>query len=106
MSTTREPCHAPVLVAETLRLLDPQAGETWVDCTVGVGGHARLIAERLGERGRLVGLDQDPTMLDLARPRLAGLPVALVHAAFDQLADVLRDERVTADGVLADLGIS
>jgi 16S rRNA (cytosine1402-N4)-methyltransferase len=98
--------HVPVLPAEVLHWLDPQPGQVVVDCTVGAGGHARLIAERIVPGGRLIGLDQDPAMLHLARPRLAGLPVTLVHAAFDQLADVLRDERVVADGVLADLGIS
>src|SRR5207249_4644258 len=72
MSADRQPRHAPVLPAETLRLLDPRPGETWVDCTLGAGGHARLIAEKLGDSGRLVGLDQDPTMMELARPRLAG----------------------------------
>jgi 16S rRNA (cytosine1402-N4)-methyltransferase len=103
MTTAR---HVPVLPAEVLHWLDPQPGQTIVDCTVGGGGHARLIAERLGPTGRLIGLDQDPAMLELARPRLAGLPVTLVHAAFDQLADVLRDAGATADGFLADLGVS
>ena len=107
MSAPPEPRHAPVLPAEVVRLLDPKPGETWVDCTVGGGGHARLIAERLGETGRLVGLDQDPTMLDLARPRLAGLRVELVHANFDQLPGVLTNLGITAvDGVLADLATS
>src|SRR5436309_10613054 len=107
MSPTPEPRHVAVLPAEVVRLLDPQPGQTWVDCTVGGGGHSRLIAERLGPDGRLVGLDQDPTMLELARPRLAGLPVSLVHANFDQLPDVLRNLGIdTVDGVLADLGFS
>src|SRR3954466_11981468 len=96
MSATREPRHAPVLPAEVLRLLDPKPGETWVDCTVGGGGHARLIAERLGDTGRLIGLDQDPTMLDRARPKLTGLPVELVHANFDQLAVVLNNQGIDA----------
>ena len=101
------PRHTPVLAAEVVRLLDPQPGETWVDCTVGGGGHTRLIAERIGPGGRVIGLDQDPGMLELARPTLAGLPVELVHASFDQLVEVLGQrglERV--DGVLADLGFS
>jgi 16S rRNA (cytosine1402-N4)-methyltransferase len=107
MSPDREPRHAPVLPAETLRLLDPQPGQTWVDCTVGAGGHTRLIAEKIGPTGRLIGLDQDPTMLDLARPRLAGLPVTLVHANFDQLPGVLANLGVEAvDGVFADLGFA
>jgi 16S rRNA (cytosine1402-N4)-methyltransferase len=99
-----------VLAAEVLRLLDPQPGQTWVDCTVGGGGHSRLIAEKLGPGGRLIGLDQDPTMLELARPRLAGLPgveVTLVHANFDQLPGVLANLGVeSVDGVLADLGFA
>jgi 16S rRNA (cytosine1402-N4)-methyltransferase len=78
-----------------------------VDATIGGGGHARLIAEKLAERGRLIGLDQDPTMLELARPRLEGLPVTLVHANFDQLSDVLENLGIAAvDGVLADLGFA
>jgi 16S rRNA (cytosine1402-N4)-methyltransferase len=105
MSPDREPRHQPVLAAETLRLLNPGVGEIWVDCTVGVGGHTRLIAEKLGITGQLIGLDQDPTMLDLARARLSGLPIALVHANFDQLVEVLTNLGIAAvDGVLADLG--
>ena len=105
MSPEREPRHLAVLPAETLRLLDPRPGEIWVDCTVGVGGHARLIAEKLEPGGRLIGLDQDPTMLDIARAKLSGLPVTLIHANFDQLADVLANVGIAAvDGVLADLG--
>ncbi len=97
--------HVPVLPAEVLQFLDPQPGQTVVDATVGAGGHARLIAERLGPSGRLIGLDRDATMLDLARPRLDGLPVTLVRANFDRLGDVLDDLGIAAvDGVLADLG--
>jgi 16S rRNA (cytosine1402-N4)-methyltransferase len=110
MSPDREVRHVSVLPAEVLRLLDPQPGETWVDCTVGGGGHARLIAEKLGPTGRLIGLDQDLMMLDRARPRLAGLPIAqitLVHANFDQLPEILRNLEINAaDGVLADLGFA
>jgi 16S rRNA (cytosine1402-N4)-methyltransferase len=96
-----------VLADDLVRLLDPRPGETWVDGTTGGGGHARLIAERLGPAGRLIGLDQDPTMLELARPRLAGLSVTLVHANFDQLAEVLAGQGITAvDGVYADLGFA
>jgi 16S rRNA (cytosine1402-N4)-methyltransferase len=98
--------HVAVLPAEVLRLLAPAPGETIVDCTVGLGGHSHLLAERVGPTGRVVGLDCDQAMLDLARPRLAGLPVTLVHASFDNLRVVLDElgfHRV--DGVLADLGV-
>lgn len=98
--------HVPVLATEVLDLLAPAAGETWVDCTVGVGGHATLIAQRLMPGGRLIGLDRDSAMLELARPRLTGLPVTLVQAAFDQIDAALADQGISAvDGVLADLGI-
>src|SRR6476661_8950617 len=110
MAPEREVRHVAVLPGAVLRLLDPKPGETWVDGTVGGGGHARLIAEKLGPTGRLIGLDQDPMMLDRARPRLAGLPVTqitLVHANFDQLPEVLRNLGINAaDGVLADLGFA
>ena len=105
MSPPPEPRHASVLPAETLRLLAPQPGETWVDATVGAGGHARRIAEAVGPTGRVIGLDQDPAMLALARPRLAELPVELIHANFDQLPEVLANLGLEhVDGVLADLG--
>ena len=101
-----EPRHVSVLPDEALAALDPRPGQVFVDATVGVGGHARLLAERLGPTGRLIGLDRDASMLDLARPRLDGLPVTLVHANFDALPDVLGRLGVTAvDGVLADLGV-
>jgi len=101
------PRHVPVLAEEVIRLADPQPGETWVDCTVGGGGHSRLIVERIGPSGRLIGLDQDPGMLDKARPQLEGLPATLVHANFDQLAGTLeRNGLSQVNGVLADLGFA
>lgn len=107
MSPTPEPAHVPVLPTETLRLLDPKPGETWADCTTGAAGHGRLIAERIGPAGRLVGLDQDPTMLAHARRRLDGFPATLVHANFDQLGEVLANLGIgRIDGVLADLGFA
>ncbi|MGL4555513.1 MAG: 16S rRNA (cytosine(1402)-N(4))-methyltransferase RsmH [Gemmataceae bacterium] len=98
--------HVSVLPREVLRWLDPRPGQLLADCTTGVGGHARLLAERVAPGGRVIGLDQDAAMLGLARPRLEGLPVTLVHAPFDQLPRVLREQGVERlDGVLADLGV-
>lgn len=100
--------HVAVLPAEVLAALDPQPGQTMVDATVGAGGHARLLADRLGPEGRLIGLDQDPAMLELARARLEGSParVDLVQSNFDRLRQVLDELGIEAvDGVLADLGI-
>src|SRR6516164_3898954 len=101
------PRHVSVLPAEVLKYLAPAPGQTLVDATVGGGGHSRLLAERLGPAGRVIGLEQDPAMLDLARPRLEGLPVTLVRSNFGRLPEVLDELGVGAvDGVLADLGVS
>lgn len=98
--------HLPVMPVEVLELLAPAEGEVWVDCTVGAGGHTALMAQKVAPSGRLIGLDRDVAMLELARPRLVNLPVTLVQASFDQLSDILLSLRVEkVDGVLADLGI-
>jgi 16S rRNA (cytosine1402-N4)-methyltransferase len=95
-----------VLPAEVLQFLEPAPGQIVVDATVGAGGHTRLLAERVVPGGRVIGLDRDPAMLDLARPRLTRLPVTLVRADFDQFRRVLDDLGIAAvDAVLADLGV-
>jgi 16S rRNA (cytosine1402-N4)-methyltransferase len=100
------PHHVSVLPAEVLAALDPRPGQVFVDATVGAGGHSRLLAERLGPTGRLIGLDRDASMLTLAAPRLEGLPVTLLQGNFDELPDALARLGVPAvDGVLADLGV-
>jgi 16S rRNA (cytosine1402-N4)-methyltransferase len=97
--------HLSVLPREVVSLLDPQPGEVWVDATTGIGGHTRMIAEKVGPTGRVIGLDQDPTMLEVARGRLEGLPITLLHANFDQVSAALDRIGVTEiDGLLADLG--
>ena len=53
--------HVPVLAGELIDALDPQPGEIVVDCTAGGGGHARLVAERIGAGGTLIGIDRDQT---------------------------------------------
>jgi 16S rRNA (cytosine1402-N4)-methyltransferase len=99
------PRHISVLPLEVLAALGPAPGQVHVDATVGVGGHARMLAERLTPGGRLIGLDRDAAMLELARTRLAGLPATLVQAPFSRLRQVLDEQGIAAvDGVLADLG--
>jgi 16S rRNA (cytosine1402-N4)-methyltransferase len=100
------PRHVSVLPDEVHQALDPRPGEVFVDATVGAGGHAVLLARKVAPGGRVIGLDADPAMLELARPRLEGLPVTLVHANFDALGEVLVEAGVEGvDGVLADLGV-
>jgi len=101
------PAHDPVMVAEVLAHLEPGRGGTFVDCTVGLGGHSTAILESGGSR--IVGLDRDLSALAHARAVLAGFGdrVTLVHSDYRRLDDVLDEhglERV--DGILADLGVS
>lgn len=99
--------HEPVMVAEVLEHMEPARGGVFVDCTVGLGGHARALL--LGGASRLIGLDRDPAAVAAAREALSefGERVEVVHADYRQLGAVL-DERgvTTVDGVLVDLGVS
>ncbi len=98
--------HVPIMPSEVLDLLNPQPGQVIIDCTLGAGGHSRLLAAAVGPTGRVIGLDHDPTMIVLARSQLADLPVTTFHAGFDQLRDVLDSLHLTqVDAVFADLGI-
>jgi 16S rRNA (cytosine1402-N4)-methyltransferase len=79
----------------------------YVDGTLGAGGHAAALAERVGPTGRVIGIDRDAAALDAAQERLSGLPVRLVQANFCDLPEVLAAMGVEAvDGVLLDLGMS
>jgi 16S rRNA (cytosine1402-N4)-methyltransferase len=103
----REPTHEPVLLAETIQLLDPSRGGLFVDCTVGLGGHTGALLA--AGASRVIGLDRDPTALAVASASLAawGDRVELVHADYRQLGDVLDARGVNGvDGALADLGVS
>ena len=100
--------HTPVLAAEVVEWLRIRPEGTYVDATVGTGGHAMEIASRL-TTGRLVGMDRDPRALEIARERLKPYErqVILVHQEFSKIGEVARDLKLPAfDGVLADLGIS
>jgi len=95
------------MVAEVLEQLEPSRGGVFVDCTVGLGGHARALLE--GGATRLVALDRDPAAVDAARSALKafGERVEVVHADYRRLSAVLDERGVgKVDGVLADLGVS
>jgi 16S rRNA (cytosine1402-N4)-methyltransferase len=99
--------HEPVMVAEVLEQLEPSRGGTFVDCTVGLGGHARALLE--GGASRVIGLDRDPAALAMATESLApfGHRVELVHSDYRALTGVLDARGVGGvDGILADLGVS
>jgi 16S rRNA (cytosine1402-N4)-methyltransferase len=101
------PQHLPVMVDEAMRFLAPQRGGTYVDCTVGLGGHSRALIE--GGADRVIGMDRDRQALALAAAALAayGDRVTLTHADYRDIDAVLDRLGVPeVDGALADLGVS
>ena len=99
--------HIPVMTREVLEHLHPQNGGLFVDCTVGLGGHARAMLE--AGATRILGLDRDLDALARARETLAPWShrVELVHADYRSLDDVLDRQQIAhVDGTLADLGVS
>lgn len=100
--------HEPVLLEEVLEGLAVKPGGTYIDGTVGAGGHANAILERAGDNGRLLGIDRDPQALVLARARLAAFPNAvLVHGNFSDMTAIAQQAGVGGvDGILLDVGVS
>jgi 16S rRNA (cytosine1402-N4)-methyltransferase len=105
--------HVPVLLQQAIEFLAVRRGGTYIDATVGLGGHSWEIAKRLGAAGRLIGFDKDPAALERARARLNRPPtewesdwphIELVHASFAELGQYVGPG--AADGLLADLGVS
>lgn len=102
--------HVPVLRPQTLRLLDPKPGETYVDLTAGMGGHAAALAPHLGETGAVILFDLDPDNLakaaEAVRAANPDCRVIAHHANFAAAPRLLRDAGLSADLLLADLGFA
>ncbi len=102
------PIHVPVLAGELIDLLRPVLGEVAVDCTFGGGGHARLVAERIGEQGTLIAIDRDAEAEARFEALAAELPCGtrFIRAPFAEGLALLGAEGVRADIVYLDLGMS
>lgn len=101
--------HWPVFLQETLSALEPLAGATILDCTLGWGGHAEELARRAGEKGSLIALDRDGLELARAESRLRGLGLNFIarQSNYADALKVIRDLGVShVDALLADLGVS
>jgi 16S rRNA (cytosine1402-N4)-methyltransferase len=105
--------HVPVLLKQAIEFLAVRRGGTYIDATLGLGGHSWEIARRLGAAGHLIGFDKDPGALERSRERLTIPPpelagdwpkVELVHTSFAQVTRHVAP--ASADGLLADLGVS
>ncbi len=122
----REASHVPVLLKEAIDFLAVRRGGTYIDATVGLGGHSYEIAKRLGAPGHLIGVDKDPAALRIAEkvlgvrssvlgkadgtepktqdPRPDWPTVTLLNRSFAEIAEGI--EPGTIDGILADIGVS
>ena len=99
--------HQPVLVAETLTVLNVHPGCRYVDCTVGTGGHAAAILEASAPGGQFLGIDADPDALQLSRVRLQGKTTILVNDNFINLKSICQKYGFfPLQGILFDLGLS
>ncbi len=100
--------HVPVLLKEAIDFLAVKRGGTYLDATVGLGGHSCEIAKRLGAPGHLIGFDKDPAALERAREKLTALDeppeITLIHGSFAEVAE--RIAPASLDGLMADLGVS
>ena len=111
--TQQKARHVPVLFEVVMDLIRVRPGGTYVDCTLGLAGHAEGIVRQLGSAGHFIGFDRDPEALELARTRLLTVSeelgsqapqVTLIGEAFSTIAEHVRQHSV--DGLLADFGAS
>jgi 16S rRNA (cytosine1402-N4)-methyltransferase len=105
--------HVPVLLKETIDFLAIRRGGTYIDATLGLGGHSFAIAKLLGAQGHLISFDKDTQALEIAKRRLSEPPaelkqdwpsMTLLHASFAEVGKRLAPQ--SADGLIADIGIS
>ena len=100
--------HVPVLLKEAIDFLAVKRGGTYLDATVGLGGHSYEIAKRLGAPGHLIGFDKDPAALERAREKLQAIEeppqITLIHGSFAEVGE--RIAPASLDGLMADLGVS
>jgi 16S rRNA (cytosine1402-N4)-methyltransferase len=105
--------HVPVLSQDVIRYLAVREGGTYLDCTIGLAGHASQIVRLLGTGGHLIGFDRDPKALELAGERLKAVSeelgdrmpkVTLIGEAFSRVGELVADRSL--DGMLADFGVS
>mgnify|MGYP006294178151 CR=1 FL=1 len=101
--------HIPVLLNETLDFLAPKSNGTYMDMTVGAGGHSVPLLKMLGKDGFLIGIDRDKEILNLARQSLIKISDSFIlkHASFSKVHEILKELNITGvDGVLFDIGVS
>jgi 16S rRNA (cytosine1402-N4)-methyltransferase len=101
--------HIPVLTKEVLEYLNPKENENFVDCTVGQGGHAKLILEKTGPEGKVLGIDADSGQIENCRELLKNFEKRLIleNDSYANLPEIIKKENFgQINGILLDLGMS
>lgn len=100
--------HTPVLPQEVLKIFNPQPGESYIDATINGGGHAKAIAERIGETGKLLGIDWDCELLERIRNQKSGIKnIELVCGNNQDIERIAKEKGFSkVNGILFDLGFS
>ncbi|KKU94014.1 MAG: Ribosomal RNA small subunit methyltransferase H [Candidatus Jorgensenbacteria bacterium GW2011_GWA1_48_13] len=101
--------HKPVLLNEVMEVLNPKAGEIFVDGTIDGGGHAKAILEKISPGGKLIGIDWDKNAIEKFELKITNhqSTIILVNDNFKNMKEILKNENIVkADGVLLDLGFS
>lgn len=99
--------HLPVMGREMIEIVSPVEGGTYVDATVGLGGHSEMILGKIGQSGKVVGIDRDDNALARTAERLHDSRLILEKGSFSDMESILHSQGIReADGVLLDLGVS
>lgn len=101
--------HIPVLLKESIKLMDPKPGEIFVDCTLGGGGHSKYFLEKIMPDGHLIALDQDINAINAAKIYLKEYEehITYVHTNYENIEEVLNQEAPSGvDGIFFDIGVS
>ncbi len=99
--------HLPVMGREMLEIISPVEGGIYVDATVGLGGHSEMLLEKIGQGGKVVGIDRDDNALARTAERLHDSRLILQKGSFSDMESILHSQGIDlADGVLLDLGVS
>jgi 16S rRNA (cytosine1402-N4)-methyltransferase len=107
--TMTKPIHRPVLINEVIEALNAADGKRYIDCTLGLGGHASAILEKISPSGKLLGIDADPEAIQIAAENLSSYSesVLLVNDNFTNLRAICKEHNFQdVDGILYDLGVS
>lgn len=101
--------HIPVLIKEVLENLDPKPNQNFIDATVGDGGHASAILEKINPKGKLIAIDRDPESIARAKSNLSkfGDRVVFVNDSFGNILEIIKSSKISeTSGILFDFGMS